>query len=136
MQSTHPLFPLKRRLLYRPKPTRLRQACSCISFMASTLSHRSAACPDVHFASPGSNSGTCEAFAQKLASTATAHGCKADIKTLNTAASGSLPKDGPVIMITASYEGKVGTAYPARQKASHASVRCSPQMMLRTLWNG
>jgi cytochrome P450/NADPH-cytochrome P450 reductase len=53
----------------------------------------------------GSNSGSCESFAETLASEAPLHGFNATISTLDFAVS-SLPEDQPVIIITASYEGK------------------------------
>nr|BAL05197.1 cytochrome P450 [Phanerodontia chrysosporium] len=53
----------------------------------------------------GSNTGTCEAFAQRIASDATVHGFKAVIGTLDSAA-GHLPSDGPVVVVTASFEGQ------------------------------
>ncbi|UJR24902.1 hypothetical protein I4U23_006268 [Adineta vaga] len=53
----------------------------------------------------GSNSGSCESFASTLASEAPLHGFNARIATLDSAVS-SLPSDQPVIIITASYEGK------------------------------
>ena len=53
----------------------------------------------------GSNTGTCESMAQKLASDAHAHGFQASIKEMD-AAVGSLPKEQPVVIVTASYEGQ------------------------------
>ena len=53
----------------------------------------------------GSNTGTCQAFAQRLASEAAGHGFKADVKALDSATE-SLPRGGPVIIITSSYEGQ------------------------------
>lgn len=53
----------------------------------------------------GSNSGTCEAMAQQVAADAAAHGYSASVKPLDDA-SGNLPKDRPVVIITASYEGQ------------------------------
>ncbi|KAI0694744.1 fatty acid hydroxylase [Earliella scabrosa] len=53
----------------------------------------------------GSNTGSSENFAQRLASAAAAHGFRASIGTLDSAA-GHLPKDGPVLVVTASYEGQ------------------------------
>jgi cytochrome P450/NADPH-cytochrome P450 reductase len=54
----------------------------------------------------GSNSGTCEALAQRLASDASRHGFTIDkVDSLDTA-NGALPKSQPVIIITASYEGE------------------------------
>ena len=54
----------------------------------------------------GSNSGTCEAFAQTLAADAGSHGFTATkVDTLDSAKS-SLPTGQPVVIITASYEGE------------------------------
>ena len=53
----------------------------------------------------GSNSGSCESFAGTLASEAPTHGFDATVATLDSAV-GSIPCDQPVIIITASYEGK------------------------------
>ena len=53
----------------------------------------------------GSNSGTCEALAQSLASEASERGYKARVNPLDSAVN-SLPKQQPVIIITASYEGQ------------------------------
>ncbi|GKT85913.1 bifunctional P-450:NADPH-P450 reductase [Colletotrichum tofieldiae] len=54
----------------------------------------------------GSNSGTCESLAQRVASDAASHGfCATKIDCLDSA-NGSLPTDQPVVIITASYEGQ------------------------------
>lgn len=53
----------------------------------------------------GSNSGTCEAMAQRLAADAPLHGFDASTDALD-AANGNVPKDRPVVVITASYEGQ------------------------------
>ncbi|CAJ2504411.1 Uu.00g118050.m01.CDS01 [Anthostomella pinea] len=53
----------------------------------------------------GSNSGTCEAFAQTLAADAGAHGFKATVDTLDSAKQ-NMPTKQPVVIITASYEGQ------------------------------
>ncbi|KAI0694739.1 bifunctional P-450/NADPH-P450 reductase [Earliella scabrosa] len=53
----------------------------------------------------GSNTGTSHSFAQRLASAASAHGYKATLGTLDSAAS-RLPTDGPVLIVTASFEGQ------------------------------
>ncbi|CAF1114205.1 unnamed protein product [Adineta steineri] len=53
----------------------------------------------------GSNSGSCESFAGILASEAPINGFNATIATLDSAI-GSLPCDRPIIIVTASYEGK------------------------------
>ncbi|KAK0654544.1 putative bifunctional cytochrome P450 E-class, group I:NADPH-P450 reductase [Cercophora samala] len=56
----------------------------------------------------GSNTGTCEALAQRLAMDAPSHGYNATIIDSLDAAANNLPKDGttPVAFITASYEGE------------------------------
>ncbi|EJD42499.1 cytochrome P450 [Auricularia subglabra TFB-10046 SS5] len=53
----------------------------------------------------GSNTGSCEMFAQRLANEAASHGFQSEIGTLDSAAT-KLPTDGPVIVITASFEGE------------------------------
>lgn len=54
----------------------------------------------------GSNSGTCEAFAQTVAADAAIHGFKASrVDTLDSAKQ-ALPSDEPVVIVTASYEGQ------------------------------
>ncbi|KAF5504655.1 Bifunctional cytochrome P450/NADPH--P450 reductase [Colletotrichum fructicola] len=52
----------------------------------------------------GSDTGTCEALAQRLVMEASRRGFTPKSMSMNDAA-GSLPSDGPVIMITASYNG-------------------------------
>lgn len=52
----------------------------------------------------GSNSGTCEGLAQKLGQSAGSRGFGASIKPLDDAVD-ALPKDVPIIVVTASYEG-------------------------------
>ena len=54
----------------------------------------------------GSNSGTCEALSQRLASDATTHGFAAVAVEPLDVASQNLPTDRPVAIITASYEGE------------------------------
>ncbi|KIW18164.1 hypothetical protein PV08_02452 [Exophiala spinifera] len=53
----------------------------------------------------GSNSGTCEAMANTLASSASLHGFNATVEILDKATN-ALPKEGPVVLITSSYEGE------------------------------
>ncbi|OLN87311.1 Bifunctional P-450:NADPH-P450 reductase 3 [Colletotrichum chlorophyti] len=53
----------------------------------------------------GSNSGTCEFMAQRLAGDAAAHGLGATVDSLD-AARESLPTDRPVVIFTSSYEGQ------------------------------
>lgn len=52
----------------------------------------------------GSNTGTCQALAQKLAGQCAQRGLAANVQTLD-AAMGQVPKDKPTVIITASYEG-------------------------------
>ena len=52
----------------------------------------------------GSNSGTCEGLAQKLASTGSSHGFTSVARSLDSAVD-HFPTDQPVVIITASYEG-------------------------------
>ena len=54
----------------------------------------------------GSNSGTSEGFAQRVASDALAHGFRPLIRTLDSAVE-KIPSDGPVVIITASFEGQL-----------------------------
>ncbi|KAG9088708.1 hypothetical protein FS749_001951, partial [Ceratobasidium sp. UAMH 11750] len=53
----------------------------------------------------GSNTGSCEGFAQNVASEAASKGFRATIGTLDSIA-GNIPTDGPVVIITASFEGE------------------------------
>ena len=53
----------------------------------------------------GSNSGSAEAFAQRIASDAKAQGYSAEVSPLDNYA-GQLPTDGAVLIVTASYEGQ------------------------------
>lgn len=53
----------------------------------------------------GSDSGTCEFMAQRLANDASSHGFKAAVDTLD-AAREALPTDEPIVIITSSYEGQ------------------------------
>ncbi|KAF9878871.1 bifunctional p-450: NADPH-p450 reductase [Colletotrichum karsti] len=53
----------------------------------------------------GSNSGTCEFMAQRLASDAQSHGFSATVDSLDTARE-SIPTDRPVVIVTSSYEGQ------------------------------
>ncbi|KAH8809612.1 fatty acid hydroxylase [Flagelloscypha sp. PMI_526] len=53
----------------------------------------------------GSNTGTCEGFAQTIANDAPKNGFKPVLGTLDSAA-GALPTDGPVIIVSATFEGQ------------------------------
>lgn len=53
----------------------------------------------------GSNSGTAQSFAQRIANDATARGCTGELAELDAAA-GDLGPDGVAVIVTASYEGQ------------------------------
>ncbi len=53
----------------------------------------------------GSNAGTSEAFAQRIANDAGLRGYRASVDTLDSAA-GHLPTEGAVVIVTSSYEGQ------------------------------
>ncbi|KAK5243947.1 hypothetical protein LTR40_003642 [Exophiala xenobiotica] len=53
----------------------------------------------------GSNTGTCESMAASLAASASSHGFVPKVQILDEAV-GVLPRDGPVVIITSSYEGE------------------------------
>ncbi|OTA57889.1 cytochrome P450 [Hypoxylon sp. EC38] len=54
----------------------------------------------------GSNSGTCESLAQRVASDASRHGFSVSKIDILDTANGNLPKDQPVVIVTPSYEGQ------------------------------
>ncbi|KAH6629738.1 cytochrome P450 [Boeremia exigua] len=54
----------------------------------------------------GSNTGTCESLAQRVATDATTHGFKVTKLDCMDSANGALPTDQPVLIITASFEGE------------------------------
>ncbi|THU98682.1 cytochrome P450 [Dendrothele bispora CBS 962.96] len=53
----------------------------------------------------GSNTGTSEAFSQRIANNAPSFGFSPKLGTLDSI-TGSLPTDGPIVIVTASYEGQ------------------------------
>ncbi|TVY59370.1 Bifunctional cytochrome P450/NADPH--P450 reductase [Lachnellula cervina] len=53
----------------------------------------------------GGNSGTCEGFAQDIESKAAGYGLQANVQSLDSATE-NLPTDQPIVIISASYEGK------------------------------
>ncbi|KAK7678479.1 hypothetical protein QCA50_018539 [Cerrena zonata] len=53
----------------------------------------------------GSNSGSSEGFAQRVASDAARYGFRASFATLDSAVN-DLPTDGPIVIVTASFEGE------------------------------
>lgn len=54
----------------------------------------------------GSNTGTCEALANRLASDAANHGFRADVVDTLDSVRENVPTDKPIVIITASYEGQ------------------------------
>ena len=65
----------------------------------------------------GSNSGTSEGFAQRVASNAPAHGFRPSIGTLDSAVE-KVPSDGPVVIITASFDGQFRYSYVIAQRVN------------------
>jgi cytochrome P450/NADPH-cytochrome P450 reductase len=97
----------------RNRKTRLYTTPSSAKLLQGTAKQRQsfAASADVASNQPlyvlyGSNSGTAEGFAQRVASDAPAHGFRPSIGTLDSAAE-KIPSDGPVVFITASFEGQL-----------------------------
>lgn len=54
----------------------------------------------------GSNSGTCESLARRLAAEASSHGFNASVVECLDFAKENIPDNGPVVIITSSYEGQ------------------------------
>lgn len=68
----------------------------------------------------GSNTGTCESLASRLAMTALQHGFKGTVKPLDEAKD-NIPKDRPVVVITSTmYEGQPPGKYPLTNRQSAA----------------
>ena len=102
-------YPRKRsaRLYTTPSSAKLPAQINRVAAAPTSAS----ASPDMSGKTPlyilyGSNSGTCETFAQRIASDAPAHGFRPSIGTLDSAAE-KIPSHGPVVIITASFEGKL-----------------------------
>lgn len=84
-------------------PTQINHAVSATTFPSTS--------PDVSGKTPlyilyGSNSGTCESFAQRIASDSAGHGFRPSIGTLDSVAE-KIPSSGPVVIVTASFEGRL-----------------------------
>lgn len=54
----------------------------------------------------GSNSGTCESLARRLAAEASSHGFNASVIECLDSAKENIPNNGPVVIVTSSYEGQ------------------------------
>ena len=96
----------------RNRKTRLYTTPSSAKLLRGTARHRPSISVSADVASGpplyvlyGSNSGTSEGFAQRVASDAPTHGFRPSIGTLDSAAE-KIPSDGPVVIITASFEGQ------------------------------
>ena len=85
-------------------PAQMNRATPAPTFISSALPNVSGKTP--LYILYGSNSGTCEAFAQRITTDAAAHGFRPSIGTLDSAA-GKIPSGGPTVIITASFEGKL-----------------------------
>ena len=73
---------------------------------AATVSAEAAAAGKPLAVYYGSNSGTCEAMAQRVASDAPQHGFRATTVAPLDDANQNIPKDRPVVIVTSSYEGQ------------------------------
>ncbi|KAM5348455.1 hypothetical protein ACJ41O_008279 [Fusarium nematophilum] len=107
-------FNMRATLRHNMTPTELEHSLSGKAMESHQASHaKSSSAADAQSGNGkpiaiyyGSNSGTCEALAQRLASDAPGHGFRAtDIGPLDQAKQ-NLPEDRPVVVITASYEGQ------------------------------
>ncbi|KAK2595921.1 hypothetical protein QQS21_006516 [Conoideocrella luteorostrata] len=107
-------FYMRASLRHEMNPTELEQA---IAGKAEDSKHQVATANDAKAAGDstkgkplavfyGSNSGTCEALAQRVAVDAPRHGFSATTLAPLDDASHNVPKDRPVVIITASYEGQ------------------------------
>lgn len=95
---------LEHRLAGSPPPANSRPAAASRASPAAKARNQQEAIPISIFY--GSNTGTCESLAQILATSAGSHGFAATIVEPLDAATGALPTDRPVVIITASYEGQ------------------------------
>lgn len=108
-------FNMRARLRHGMTPTELEQRLAGKASPHHEISAHAKAASQAHD-SPGvgkpmviyygSNSGTCEALAQRLAADASTHGFRATAIDALDVAKENLPKDRPVVIITASYEGQ------------------------------
>lgn len=107
-------FFMRTSLRHEMTPTELEQA---LAGKAGDARHHAAAAKDAKAAENsgkgkplavfyGSNSGTCEALAQRVAADAPRHGFRATTVAPLDDAHQKVPKDRPVVIITASYEGQ------------------------------
>lgn len=103
-------FYIKARLREGIKPTKIDQMMQSGAQVArspETLATQTAASDARRqmYIAYGSNTGTCQALAQRLATEAGGYGFQSSIQDLDSV-SGRLPTDGPFVIITASYEGQ------------------------------
>lgn len=71
----------------------------------------------------GSNTGTCESLASRLAMTALQHGFRGNVEPLDKAKD-NIPKDRPVVIITSTmYEGQAPGKYSSFHRACHGRRR-------------
>ncbi|KAH0600561.1 hypothetical protein MHUMG1_01559 [Metarhizium humberi] len=107
-------FYMKANLRHEMTPTELEQA---LAGKVGETTHHAAAVKDAKASGNsikgkplavfyGSNSGTCEALAQRVAADAPRHGFRATTIAPLDDANQKVPKDRPVVIITASYEGQ------------------------------
>lgn len=106
-------FQMRAALRHDMTPTELEQrlAGTGAATNQSTKKHAAASAVPAGKGKPmavfyGSNSGTCEALAQRLAADAPAHGFSVSEVSPLDSANQNVPKDRPVVIVTASYEGQ------------------------------
>ena len=91
------------RSLHAGAPSTTKSGAATNGTKTASTSDKGSRPIDIYY---GSNSGTCQAFAQRLATDASTHGFKARIVDSMDVATKNLPKDAPAVIITASYEGQ------------------------------
>ncbi|KZT69908.1 cytochrome P450 [Daedalea quercina L-15889] len=96
--------PVPRPATFTPRASAFRGAAGSTSTTGSASAGGGAARQPVYVLY-GSNTGTSETFAQRVVNGAAARGFRAGMGTLDSYA-GKLPADGPVVIITASFEGE------------------------------
>ncbi|OCK76470.1 bifunctional P-450/NADPH-P450 reductase [Lepidopterella palustris CBS 459.81] len=109
-------FYMRAHLRNQMSPTSLERALSSTSMSAPSSASKTTGRPSAAKRSSakgkplviyyGSNTGTCEALAQRLAGDAPNHGFHAEIINTLDSAKDNLPSGKPILIVTASYEGQ------------------------------
>jgi cytochrome P450 / NADPH-cytochrome P450 reductase len=110
MKQTLTVKPEGFRLKLRPRRERgTRIPAPTAKRLVAETRHEVASAPVIRSGIPllvlyGSNSGACQAIAQRIAEDATIHGLKAQVEELDSRV-GNLPAAGAIVVVTASYNG-------------------------------